>query len=373
MGELSDARRATVERMRGWKRHVLAVDYEMQLRNQSPRSRRLDDDQADTSRRVEGSGASKRGGRARVLIGFAIVLTMLEISVRLFASHLAEPQLWSTPEAQAKVDQIRARKHAGLAIVGSSVVDVSLDPTRLGPDAYNAALGAGSIGMVAAFTRSVVVPDLDPKTIVVGISSRELNPNAPDLAAIEQRFLDSPGERQALGTETLLDRADRLLSDVSYLSRYRTALRNPQSWFGHKGPVWDDKITRDDGMYLGFLDEPYHDDPAVLARFRNGALHRFRLGDRQLSELRSLLVDLRSQGRRVLLVAVPVTQDYVNAYPNGRADHERFLSAVRSMAQDTGVGFLSAGVWDRSLMADPLHANGAGNQRLTRLVAAALG
>ena len=307
-----------------------------------------------------------------MLIGFLLALTMLELLVRIDAHNLPDPQLWSTPETQFKVDQIRARGHADTVVVGSSIVDVGLDPTRLGTNAYNGSLGAASIGMVAAFTRGVVLPELDPQTIVVGISSRELNANVPALPGIERRFLSSPGARHALGTETLLDRADRVLSDVFYLSRYRTALRKPDTWFGNAKPEWDGTITRSDGMYLGFLTESYHDEPAVLARFRNGALHDFQLGAEEMATLRSLLVDMHAQGRRVLLLAVPVSQDYIDAYPNGIDDHDRFLAAVQTLADETGAGFLSAGVWDRSLMADPLHSNGAGNKRLSSMAAAAL-
>lgn len=328
---------------------------------------------ATTSQSASGAQATPRGRGPSVLAGFGITLVILELAVRLFAGHLPPPQLWSTPEAQFKVDQIRHWGPADVAIVGSSIVDVGIDPSVLGPTAYNASLGAASIGMVSAFTRSVVIPDLDPTTVIVGIASRELNRNAPDLPAIEGQFLAAPGARQALGTETLLDRADRLLSDVSYLARYRTVLRQPKTWFGDPQRSWDGTVTRRDGLYLGFLDDRYHDEPAVLARFRNGALHDFQLGSTQMATLQDLLTDLHDQGRRVLLVSVPVTQDYIDAYPHGLADHERFVAAARSIATDSGAAFIDAGVWDRSLMADPLHSNGAGNRRLSAMVAKALG
>lgn len=317
--------------------------------------------------------ASRRTRRGRVVTSLVVTVTVLELAVRAGAAHLPQPQRWSTPETQFKVNQIDTRGRADLAIVGSSIVDVGLDPSVLGANAYNAALGAASIGMAADFTRAVVIPHLDPKVVVVGISSRELNANAPGQAGIEQQFRASPGAKQALGTETRLDRADRLLSEVSYLARYRSILREPTSWFGDAKASWDGTITRSDGLYLGFLNEPYHGDAAVLTKLRNGSVHDFALGAAQKGVLRRLLVDLRAQGRRVILVSVPVTQDYVDLYPRGLADHQTYVEAVRSLAADVGVEFVDAGIWDRSLMADPLHSNRAGNQRLSALVAARLG
>ncbi len=240
-------------------------------------------------------------------------------------------------------------------------------PSALAGDAYNAALGSATIGMVAAFTRAVVVPDLDPDVVVVGISSRELNANAPEQDAIESRFFDASELRHRLGTESILDRADRVLGDVFEVVRYRSVLRDPENWIDPT-PAWDGSITRDDGLFLDFLDSTYHDDPTVLRRMRYGALRDFEIGSDQVATLRRLLTDLRRGGRRVLLLATPVSQDYVDQYPRGAADHERYLATVSDLADEVGVEFASAGVWDDAYMADPLHTNGAGARRLTQLV-----
>ena len=300
------------------------------------------------------------------------VFLVVELAVRVFAGSLPEPQRWSTPETQYKVDQLAQRGHVDIAVVGSSVVDVSLDPSVLGDHVYNAALGAATMRMIAAFADHVVVPSLSPDTVVVGISSRELNANAPQAGTIEADFFDAPGARQAFGTEGVLDRLDRVLSDVSYTVRYRSVLRSPRNFFDPE-PAWDGTVTADDGFYLGFLDERYHGEASVLRRMRDGALHDFSIGEDQLGTLRQLLTGLVSQGRRVLLVATPVTADYVASYPHGAQDHELFLTTVETLADEVGVEFVSAGVWGDEFMADPLHANGAGAARLSSLVAGALG
>ncbi|HEU5082085.1 MAG TPA: hypothetical protein VFU14_02005 [Acidimicrobiales bacterium] len=307
----------------------------------------------------------------RVLLGVLLAVLVAEGAVRAAADRLPDPQRWSTPETQYKVDQIAGRAGVRTVAVGSSVVDVALDPEALGPDAYNAALGAASIGMVDTFTRQVVVPRLDPEVVVVGVSSRELNRNAPEQRRIEADFLDAPAVRELLATESTLDTAERVAGEVSALVRYRSVLRDPESWLDPQ-PAWDDTVTSADGLYLGFLEESYEAGPAVLRRLRRGPLHAFEVGDRQVATLRALLSDLRSQGRRVLLVATPVTRDYVDLLPGGQADHERFTALAERVARRAGAEFVDAGVWPERLMADPLHVNRAGVQRFSDLIATAL-
>lgn len=315
--------------------------------------------------------ATGRHRSGRVLAGLLLAVLVAEVAVRTLAGRLPEPQTWSTPETQYKVEQMAALGDVPVAAVGSSVVDVALDPGALGVSAYNAALGAASIGMVDAFTREVVVPQLDPEVVVVGLSSRELNENAPEQRRIEQQFLAAPAVREALGTESALERAERLAGGVSHLVRYRSVLRDPDHWVDPE-PAWDGTVTDDGGMYVGFLDETYGADPLVLRRLRNGPLHDFRIGERQVATVRALLGDLRAAGRRVLLVTTPVTRDYVTLLPEGLADHERFTALARRIAEESGADFVDAGVWPDELMADPLHANRAGAERFSDLIATAL-
>lgn len=314
---------------------------------------------------------ARRTQPGRVLLGVLLLVLVAEAAVRVAADRLPEPQRWSTPETQYKVDQMADLDGVRTVAVGSSVVDVALDPDALGPDAYNAALGAASIGMVDTFTREVVVPRLDPEVVVVGLSSRELNRNAPEQRRIEADFLDAPAVRHLLGTESTLDVAERVAGELSALVRYRSVLRDPESWVDPR-PAWDGTVTGDDGLYLGFLDESYDASPAVRRRLRRGSLHAFEVGDRQVATLRALLTDLRSQGRQVLLVTTPVTREYVDLLPRGQVDHERFTALAEEVAQSAGVRFVDAGVWPDQLMADPLHVNRAGVQRFSELIATAL-
>lgn len=310
-----------------------------------------------------------------MLVGLVVALLAVELGARVAAGHLPDPQVWSTPETQYKVEQMERlaeRGGAEVALVGSSIIDVGVDPSQLGPDVYNAALGAGSIGMVADFTRAVVVPRLDPSTVVIGISSRELNGNATSMAVTEAEFRRAPALREALGTENIFDRLTRWASSVSVLVRDRAVLRDPDHWLGDAGEEWGPTATDDRGYFLGFRDRSYRFGPAGAQLLRRGALENFALGTEEIATLRDLVTGLTADGRRVVLVVTPVSADYVATYPRGTTDHEAFLGVVRDLARDTGVTLVEAGIFEEAAMADTLHVNAAGAQRLTAMVADAL-
>jgi len=303
-----------------------------------------------------------------VLVGVLVAVVVAEVGARAAAGRLPEPQRWSTPEAQYKVEQMAGRRGVEVAVVGSSVVDVSIDPTRLPRPAYNASLGAGTIRMVRTFALDVAVPMLDPDVVVVGVSSRELNGNARGQRELEDEFFRAPALRRRTGTESMADVVERVAGEVSYVVRYRSVLRDPGRWIDPQ-PSWDERSTRHDGLYLGFLDAAYRATPEVLARTRGDALHRFTVGRQELAAFRSLVQRLAADGRRVVVVVPPVSADYVRAYPRGAADHQRFLDAVAAVAGPAGAPLVVAGVWDDSLMADPLHTNREGTARFSDLVA----
>ena len=300
------------------------------------------------------------------------MVVVAEVGVRVAAGPLPEPQVWSTPEIQYKVGLLDDHEPVDVALVGSSVVDVSVDASELGRPAFNAALGAASIGMVADFTRAVVVPELDPEVVVIGVTSRELNENAREPKEIEARFRDAPAVREALGTESTFDRIVRWASDLSALVRYRAALRDPDVWFGNATPEWGSELTDDDGVYLGFEDVAYRTVDDAGAPLGAAAVEDFHIGARESETLRSLIADLVADGRHVLLVATPVSDDYVALHPRGVADHRAFVRTLSTMADREGVPFLAAGIWEDRVFADPLHVNAAGQRRLTELVRDAL-
>jgi lysophospholipase L1-like esterase len=100
---------------------------------------------------------------------------------------------------------------------------------------------------------------------------------------------------------------------------------------------------------------------------QNGTFRNFTVGNRKLAELRRLAAELRSQGRRVIIVNMPLAPEGVE-FLGGSTVREGMAAAVRRTAAEAGATYLDAGAWDQSLFADPIHLNAAGASRLSELI-----
>jgi hypothetical protein len=339
-----------------------------------------------------GSAASRRRPRlSGALLALVIVLLAAELAVRLAAGHLPSPQTWSAPEAQHKADQLAGWTgrfgRPDVVVFGASMADNGLDPavmdTSLGRAgaAYNASLVGTSLESVALWATHFVVPKLRPRVVVLGMSPVELNPNVPNEQSSIEAFRDAPAARRSLGRETLLAKADRLLGDVSSLFRYRKVLRTVTLWTagrsnGAKGAATvNDPALTPQGMSLTGRDTPYGTflGRPVSAQTRAGQyqgdlFHHFTIGAEKTAALRQLVVDLRTEGARVVIVELPLTNDAVAYLPHGQGDLTATGEALRLVAGQTGSDYLATGVWPTSLFADPGHLNGRGAEALTTQV-----
>jgi hypothetical protein len=280
---------------------------------------------------------------------------------------------------QFKVSQIaKLEKRGGASVVflGSSAVDAAVDAGAIrdpkdNRPAYNAGLGGGSIGMVATWARVEAIPRLKPRVVVIGLSSRELNPNNGRENNLDRNFFASPAVKHLVGTESVLEKTERHLESLSALFKYRTNLRQPrylEALFGlGNAPRADDyaRAERPSGQYTRFLNETYDFGPAVRGLYSNQALFHFTLGGKKLQQLNRLMTYLQQQRIRVILVNMPVTQDFVDLHPRGRADYDRVAAALRKEAQTSNATFADPGIWPREQFADPGHMNRFGSQRFT--------
>lgn len=327
--------------------------------------------------------STARRMRAVAVLLLGLVL-LAELGVRARAASMPDPLRWSAPELQYKEQQIHrleGRGGASVVFLGSSVVDVGVDPTlvpqpRGGRPVYNAATGGGSIAMIDTWGERVAVPRLKPDVVVVGLVSRELNPNDPVQASLERSFLASPAVRELQGTETFAQQAECHAEQWSTLYKYRTLLRQRRFLANVVGngsaPTRHarSKTTADDGQYQGFLQLRYNG--ASAAQFRATALRDFRVGAGQLATLRHLLTYLKAHVPHVIVVDMPVTATYVSLHPHGRADQEAFDRALAAEAAAVGARLVRPGVWPEDTFADPAHLNGNGARRLTTMLAAEL-
>ena len=310
----------------------------------------------------------------RWLLAVVGVLLAAEGGVRVLTGTLPPPAGWPTDEYPIKDERTAELADAGgtsVVIVGSSVADVSIDPAGFGEPslAYNAGLVGATAWIVDVWTREVVVPRLDPRLVVVAVSSRDLNDNGAGVELSDHLFRESEGGRRVLGTESTVDRVERWLDERSALLRYREVLRRPfEAFAGYDPPDRNAAAVTDLGLETHLLDEPYADRATAVEFMRREPLRDFALGGVQQQAFERLVTSLEDDGRIVVVVDVPVTQDYVDAHPRGERDMTEYRAVVDDIVERAGATLVRPGVWDPSFFSDPLHLNGAGVDRLTELL-----
>jgi hypothetical protein len=317
----------------------------------------------------------------RVIAALVVLLLLAELFVRLVENRLPPPPKWPTKEIYIKEQRLGKLAKAGgasVVIIGSSVVDISVDPARFSPagrgkrGGYNASLiGVGPI-VVDIWTRLLVQPKLRPDTVVIGISSRDVNANS-SVGTGAEGFVKTPGAKHLLGTETAADKVKRELSERSALVRYRQVLRQPAEALLHYQPPKELKLgLTPQGLETHLLGVNMQDTPEVRAFFHREPLHNFALSPAALRAIERLAAFLEKGGTRVILLDVPVTNLYVQLHPKGIADYQAYESAINDVATRTGAELVHAGTWDPLFFSDPLHLNRAGMVRLTRVLDAHL-
>lgn len=320
-------------------------------------------------------------GLVPIVVALAVLLAA-EGAVRANRSRLDEPQVWPSPELQKKHAQITRRAASGrrtdVVLVGDSMMDAAGDPAGLGKalpgtEFYNASIAGMTLPVIATWTSRFAQPKLRPKVVVIGFSSNELNPRALAPESGVEAYRSSRAARVAEGTGSALDRADAFLREKSMLYRYRDSLRRPFGQEKVEAAVFDPELT-ESGHDLAFAHLKYLQGggPGFANLVNQGviaALQGFSVNPGNVEILMEMIREIREQGSRVLLVAMPVTADLVRFHPNGDADYQTAMAAYKDAAERTGVTFVQSGVWDRFLFADPVHVNAAGTNALTTYLA----
>lgn len=317
-----------------------------------------------------------------VLLLALTVLLVAEVGVRLVEDRLPPPPDWYTPEygvKEGQIDRLAGRGGASVVLLGSSVIDVAVDPVGLdGPltsarPAYNAGLIGANLEMVDVWSEHVVEPALAPDVVVIGVSSRDVNANGAGLESQTPGFYALPAVERLLGTESTLERVERRAGDLSRLVRYRTVLRRPlEALFGYDAPDRNLAQNTDLGLELHLADLEYQGGADVDDFFRREPLRDFALSTRQLDAVRDLVERHQARGTRVVLLDVPVTSQYVALHPRGEADYRDYEVALNVLAAQLGIELVDTGTWTPDAFSDPLHLNGVGTAQLTALLDAYL-
>jgi hypothetical protein len=319
-------------------------------------------------------------GYRRTAVAAALVLVAAELFLRVVPVGRIERQVWPTFEYQRKDADMTSRAitdENGVVYVGSSVVDAGIDPVVVDASnrstirSYNAALLGGSAQIVDSWTRNFVVPRLHPRMVVLGVSSRDVNAHNSELANAERAYDDAPAVRELLHKESISDVIERKASDWSYVVRYREELRQPVSAVRGVTPpdLFADSIPGPQGFERSFVGHDYTIPKDRITSLRTKILTDFDTNGSEMDAIGSLVRWLTDQHIKVLVLNVPVTQDYVSAHPHGQADYARYQEKLASVAMTSGAAFVDPGIWDTTFFAEPLHLNGVGAERLSRFVA----
>lgn len=307
-----------------------------------------------------------------VLAVVAAVLVVADLAAELAQSHLPTPQTWPTPELQkkfARISAIRGVHHPGVVLLGDSLMDAGIDPTglRVPGGAFNAALAGETLGVIAPWATEVVVPRLHPRVVVLGFSANVLSGPIAGRSPLVSAYTKSRTVRYAQGSGDLLDNLDGWLQQHVALYRERSVLRQPFSASGNSS-VYDPPLSTE-GWNEGFAEGHLQTGPAAtteaVAAIRHDLLNDYHVGPAQVAALGRLIDQLRNAGAEVVLVAMPVSADFVDAIPGGPSSYESAIGRLLATGRAHGALTSSAGEWPAADFADAAHLNQTGTARMT--------
>jgi hypothetical protein len=315
-----------------------------------------------------------------LLVFVVIFLALAELGTRAIASHLPAPLQWDTYETQAKVAQIDAlAKQGGAQVVylGSSTIDVGVDPTMVDAQlgghvrSYNAGLESAIPRLTAKWAEYVVIPKLHPKVIVIGLSSYDLGAEDPGRTGFYDAYVGSAGAQQVMGTADPIQEVDYWLGQHSSLWFHKYQLRDPETvWRAIEGkaPAVDPSAAALTAQGRQTADQhlPYQDLTTV-------DLKGWRLGTKDTSALRGLISFAHHRGIKVVLVDMPVAPQFVAAMPHGAASYETFNNELAAIGRQTSSTVLFyQRVTSDSLFFNNIHLNHTGAELFSARLGAAL-
>lgn len=278
--------------------------------------------------------------RRTVLVALA-VLVALEAVLHLAGDRLGEPQLWYSPRAQqavAEMDRLaQADVTSDLVLAGSSMVEFGFRSELL-EDALDTVTQVGNVGIPKGYTTVTrrwlldeVLPRLGPNRVIWGLTSLDFNAGRPTPALPQY-------EEARAGARGFFGWLDRRLWSVSMISRYRDLLREPSALLG----VFEDPVPEETQPELVDLLTPTEwPDVAQTDRafqaLRGSLLHDFSIGDQHAADFEYTMAALADRGIELVVVLLPVSEEFVNAHPEGEATFERFRFWLRSEVASRGV------------------------------------
>lgn len=219
---------------------------------------------------------------------------------------------------------------------GTQTADAAIKNVSLG--------GGGQTTLVERWLLEEVTPRIAPKKIIWGISSLDFTP--------ERRGTTINRYNAARGSRTgAVAAADRYLASFSALARNRAALRDPYAML--KVITGGDLSTRlpDRAQPQAASFEFRSHKPLTIAQLqkmrlnmiafaRNVQLRGYALGADEIAAFTRTLRRLKASNIEATVVLMPVTQDFIDAHPNGEQDFNKWRDRVSAAAKSEGVTLL---------------------------------
>lgn len=315
----------------------------------------------------------------RVLGVALIVILAFEGALRGFGNRLGPPLTWYSMGAQTAVADMNRLSNAGMTsdvvFVGTSMIRWDVQISIIEAEvpsirrASNMALPAAQTPVVRKWLLDQVVPRLHPERVVWGVQSLDFNGGRrqPTIERYDSGLAVRTGFFASL---------DQSLSSLFALSRFRATLRNPRfvvdflrAQPSEAGAELEDLLSptnvghrADEGKTL----TEFH-------RIQNAVLGGFVIGSREVADFEYTIEALKAQGIDVVVVLMPIPDDYVQAHPNGEVDFSNFQDWLSGEVASLGVPYFDHSRTMRSnTFFDYTHLASAGAREFSDLLAADL-
>ena len=259
----------------------------------------------------------------------------------------------------------RSRRLPELVVAGHSMTFDACDPARVRAmlrqemRVYNAGVNLAPLGLLRDWVR-YVLEVCRPPWLLIGLTTVDLNVNGIEQAELLERHIASRmGQRRGepdyaapqfsrLWTSELARGAPLTLRN---LRRGRPAGRAKAQY-----------LIGADGRDFHKTAATYRCSPGFQDRFREKWLVDFDVGEKQVSEVRSMFDSALAAGSRTALFIPPFTDDYVSLHPRGATDVESVITAYRSIAAEIRCPVFEAprDRFRKEHFADPIHLNDRG-------------
>lgn len=322
----------------------------------------------------------RASGSKTVAVLVVAVLLVADLIAQLAGGHLRQAQTWPTLEMQHKfslLTRVAAVRRTGVVLVGDSLLDADADPLEVDSRpgfVFNASLAAEPLPVLGPWVAKIVLPRLHPRVVVLGLSANALIADNPGQAVLVHDFARSRTVAHAEGRGDWVDDIDAWLTKHVALYRDRSVLREPFTVAAT--PSNYNPPLSAVGWNQGFVNSQLGSGPlaeiVAVAQVKNALFQGLRIDPAKVRELGSLIDTLRSEGTRVLLVAVPVSPYVPEALPGGTGAFQQAINVLLATGTAHGARAVNAGVWGTPFFADPLQLNEFGTMRFSRWLASQL-